>query len=223
MSFDIHELDEIEYDGSSEAEDALQEYQDSLIEAFIQSPEGKKHEKEYSEETGFWIAQFIYYGIDYTGSSIPQMEKSDAIEIVTGLFPRKISLSSPDDADDAIPELIAFWKYLNREFKLPNAEKIISFLQKVEPDFINIINDSSRFGMAKSFLQRGQSAGFDITNPEGLAKLTNSYHESLTINGPEETASSLADPSVNKNNKNKKEKKKSQKMKKASQRKNRKK
>ena len=49
MSFDIHELDEIEYDGSSEAEEALEEYQDSLIEKFIKSPEGIKHQEKYSE------------------------------------------------------------------------------------------------------------------------------------------------------------------------------
>ena len=228
MSFDIHELDEIEYDGSSEAEGVLEEYQDSLIDKFIISPEGKKHQETYSE-IGFWIGQFIYYGIGYIGVTIPQMEKSDVVEIVTDLFPRKISLSSPDDADEAIPELIAFWKYLNLEFRLPNAEKIISYLQKVESDFKNIMTDPSKFGMAKSFMQIGQSAGFDMTDSEEFNRFTHSYNEGL-LNTKQEKIISATESFMQLNNgtdssssvkKNKK--KKLRKLKKSSRKKNRKK
>ena len=226
MDFDIHEFDKIEYDGSSEAEEALEEYQDSLIEKFILSPEGKKHQEEYSE-VGFWIAQLIYYGIGYIGVTIPQMEKSDIVEIVTDLFPRKISLSSPDDADDIIPELIAFWEYLDREFKLLNSEKIISYLHEVEPDFTNIMNDLSKFGMAKSFMQIGQSLGFDMTDPEELKKFTQSYNEGLLNTLEEEPLSAkelLVQPRKNANcsSSAKKKKKKARKSKKTSRKKNRK-
>jgi hypothetical protein len=37
-------------------------------------------------------------------------------EILSEIFPRKISLASPEDVHDALPELIAFWEYLKREY-----------------------------------------------------------------------------------------------------------
>ena len=228
MAFNIHELDEIEYDGTSETEEALEEYQDSLIEKFSISPEGKKHQKKYSE-TGFWIAQLIYYGIGYIGVTIPQMEKSDIVEIVTDLFPKKISLSSPDDANDAIPELIAFWNYIAREFKLPNAEKIISYLHEIEPDFKSIMNDTSRFGMAKSLMQIGQSAGFDMTDSKEFKKFTQTYNEGLLSAQQEDPLFDRA-PLIKKSYSNnylpsakRNKKKKARKIKKASRKKNRKK
>ena len=58
---------------------------------------------------GFWAAQLMYYGYQYEGSTIPQMTVGDVRTVVGELLPRKISLHSPEQADDAIPELTAFW------------------------------------------------------------------------------------------------------------------
>ncbi len=38
MNFNINQLDKIEYDGSYESEEALEEYQDSVLEEFALSP-----------------------------------------------------------------------------------------------------------------------------------------------------------------------------------------
>ena len=61
-----------------------------------------------------------------------------------------------DEADDATPELVAFWKYLKREFHLPHADTILEFLREVEPDFPDMMNDPANFGMAKSFFTMGR-------------------------------------------------------------------
>ncbi len=177
MNFNLHKLDKIE-PGTAEADEMLEEYQDSLIDRFVDSPEGQARLR-VDPEMGFWVAQLIYYGDGYIGVTVPQMTSEDVAEIVTELFPRKISLPSPDDADDAIPELEAFWEYLKREYKLPNADSIMRVLHKVEPEFKGMMNDPSRFGMAKSFFMMGQSLGFDMTKKEDSNAFVTIYNASV--------------------------------------------
>jgi hypothetical protein len=166
MDFDIHELDRMAPD-SDEGQAAFETFQETLLERFAQSPEGQAHCQAESD-MGFWAAQLMYYGYQYEGRSVPQMRVGDVQTVVTELFPRKISLRSPEEADDTIPELVAFWTYLKREFKLPQADAVLEFLHEVEPDFPDLMNDSSNFGMAKSIVSMGQAAGFDMTTQAGM-------------------------------------------------------
>ena len=145
MPFDIRQLDRLE----EYNEEAFDAYQDALLNLFLDSPEAEAHMAEYPD-AGFWAAQFMYYGYAYIGYTLPKTTRAVAEEIITEVFPRKISLLSPKDADDAIPELKAFWQFLKREYKLRHADAILGFLRQVEPDFKGIMNDPSRFGIAKS-------------------------------------------------------------------------
>ena len=178
MKFNINQLDEVEYDGSYESEEALTQYQDSVLEEFALSFEGKERIKA-DPEMGFWITQLIYYGIGYIGVSLPQMDEGDINEIITDLFPRKISLGSPEDADDAIPELLAFWQFLGSKYKLPNADTIIDYLTEIKPKFNTIMHDSSKFGMAKSFMTMGQRAGFDMADQNQMNEFMQLYNKNI--------------------------------------------
>jgi hypothetical protein len=228
MIFDIHQLDIMDsYD--SEAEEAFDKYQDALLELFANSPEGQAR-LEVDPEMGFWAAQFMHFGYNYIGVTLPQMATGDVNEIVTELFPRKVSILSPDDADDTIPELIAFWQYLKREYELPNADSILRFLRKVAPDFTGIMNDPSRFGMAKSFLALGRSAGFDMTDEEEINKFFQLYNAGIVAQDPEIESLLATDglpdfapgiPSASVAKKAKARKRKSRKMAKTSRRRNR--
>jgi hypothetical protein len=167
MTFDIHQLDEIDA-LTEEGEESLYQYQDALIELFYESAEGEHHRKTFPE-MGFWSTQLIYYGYSYIGVTIPQMTVAFVDEIITDIFPRKISLFSPDDARETIPELIAFWEFLKREFELPNSKEILKYLKGTNIDeFVNMMNDPSRFDMAKSFFMAGQAAGFDMTDEKDI-------------------------------------------------------
>jgi len=225
MNFNINQLDEIEYDGSNESEEALESYQDSVLEKFALSPEGQEHIKA-DPEMGFWIAQLIYYGFGYIGVTLPQMDEQDINEIITDLFPRKISLSSPEDAKDAIPELLAFWQFLKSKYKLSNADIIINLLVKIEPQFNDIMNDSSKFGMAKSFMSIGQKAGFDMTDQNQMNKFVQTYNESIMEDSSEIPSTRKALNFISENPQSKKTKEKNKqkrKRAKASRKKNKKK
>ncbi|MGH9767994.1 MAG: hypothetical protein ACREAB_11215 [Blastocatellia bacterium] len=174
MSFDIFQLDDKDL-----VEDELYEYQDELIELFADSPEGKAR-AQADPDMGFWVARLIDYGYSYTGTTPTLMTDDDIEELLTDVFPRKVSLNAPEDADDALPALIAFWEYLKREYKLSNADHILSYLRSVRPEeFKKWMNDSSRFGMAKSIFMMGQSAGFDMTDEKDSTAFINRYNANL--------------------------------------------
>jgi hypothetical protein len=177
MDFDIHQLDDKSPD-SEGGEAAFEAFQQALLERFAQSPEGQERLKA-DADMGFWAGNLMYYGYQYEGSTVPQMTVATVRTVVIELFPRKISLQTPEEADDAIPELVAFWKYLGREFRLPRADAVLEFLREVEPDFPGMMNDPSNFGMAKSFFTMGQAAGYDMTTQEGLNAFMLAYNASL--------------------------------------------
>jgi hypothetical protein len=174
MGFDIYQLKEEEFD-----EEQLRQYEDTLIDLFMNSPEGQALLKEYPG-AGFWVHSLISYGSGYTGVTIPNMEVHYIDELLSELFPRKITLSSPDDADSAIPELIYFWEYLHREYQLPNSEPILDYLRELDPkEFKEWMNDPENFGMAKSFFMMGQKAGFDMTDQKDMDAFMHLYNASL--------------------------------------------
>jgi len=177
MDFDIHQLDRIEPE-SEEADDALQEFQEALLERFLQAPEGQRLLEDVPD-AGFWSAQLMDYGYRYEGATVARMTVADVRVVVTELFPRKISLQAPEDADHAIPELLAFWEYLKRAFRLRQADAVLKFLRQVAPEFPEMMNDPSNFGMAKSFFTMGRAAGFDMTSEQGTAAFMHAYNAGL--------------------------------------------
>ncbi|WP_293349446.1 MULTISPECIES: hypothetical protein [unclassified Microcoleus] len=173
--FNIRQLNGLDYD---EAEPLLDDYQETLIELFVNSPEGEEYCKTYPD-VGSWISHLIYYGFGYEGCTLPSMKAADVETIIEDLFPRKVTLLSPEDSENAIPELLAFWHFLKREFKLQNATSIIKYLRDIEPEFQEIMQDSSRFGIAKSFVTMGHKAGFDMTTEEGLKQFQEIYNAEI--------------------------------------------
>ncbi len=196
MTFDLSRIDRItDYD---EAIDALEEYVEDLVDEFVEAPEGKAYLAAYpetAESVGGWIDQLLYFGYAYQSATLPRMTKNDVEAIVTELFPRKVSLPDPEDANTTIPELTAFWQFLKREYKHPNASKILSFLKKIQPKFKQLMTDSSKFGIAKSFLSAGMAAGFDMTSNEEVQAFQTQYNASLR-DGAVNTPPNALPPSV---------------------------
>jgi hypothetical protein len=109
MAFDIYQLDQLD----DRDDEAMEAFAEELIELFSASPEGRAH-RQVASGMGFWTGRLIDYGYIYCGVTLPEMKVPDVVELLSDIFPRKITLSSPDEADDTIPELIAFWTYLER-------------------------------------------------------------------------------------------------------------
>jgi len=188
MAFDIRRLDDGDYE-----EDVFNEYQDELIELFANSPEGQAR-AQADPGMGFWVARLIDYGYSYAGTILTMMTEDDVEELLTDVFPRKVSLNAPEEADDALPALIAFWEYLKREYNLSNADHILRYLRSVKPEqFRKWMNDSSRFGMAKSIFMMGRNAGFDMTDEKDSAAFINMYNANLLSSRQSDPSPALGD------------------------------
>jgi hypothetical protein len=169
MSVNLHQLDQIQdYD---QAIAALENFVEELVIEFVASIEAQTYLQSYpvmQDYVGSWIDHLLYFGYAYESVTLPQMTMKNVEVIVTQLFPRKISLLDPTEADTTIPELMAFWQFLKREYQHPQAHKIIKLLKQIQPKFSSMMNDSSNFGIAKSFLMSGMAAGFDMTTEAGI-------------------------------------------------------
>jgi len=190
--FDIHRLDGVD-PASNRADGELQRYEDALLQAFRGSPEAADLPTAPSE-IGYWAELMIQFGFNYLGTTVPRMSAADAEEILTELFPRKVSLSSPDEADCVIPELSAFWRYLGREHRLASASAILKLLDDLQPRFKAMMNDPTKFGMGKSFVMAGQSAGLDMSDEQQLQSFAAQYNAALAAEHAAQSQGQAAAP-----------------------------
>ncbi|MEL6579589.1 MAG: plasmid pRiA4b ORF-3 family protein [Cyanobacteria bacterium J06621_12] len=165
----LHQLDQIA--DQDQAIAALEGFVSELVAEFVTTAEGKAYLQAYPEMreyVGSWIDHLLYFGYAYESVTLPQMTMSNVEAIVTRIFPQKISLLDPAEAETIIPELKAFWQFLKREYQHPQAHKIIKFLKQLQPKFTEIMNDPQNFGIAKIWLTSGMAAGFDMTTEAGI-------------------------------------------------------
>jgi hypothetical protein len=180
MSFDINQLNNLDYE---EAESLLPDYLDGVVEQFGQSPEGEAYAQEHPE-FGSWIFNFTRMAYIYEGFTLPKMTRGDVQIVMEHLLPRKITLMDPTDAEDTIPELVAFWNFLKREYNLRHAGGIVTYLASIEGKFTGWMLDPAKGGMAKTFMMSGMQAGFDMTTQEGLNAFQLAYNQQLLAETP---------------------------------------
>ena len=178
MPFDVHRLDNL---GNEFVEDALDAYVEAAVSAFEASPEGKAFAAEYPDAGG-WVSSFIELGYNYEGRSLPALRKSVVAQMMESLLPRKITVMEAAEAEEAVPELVAFWSFLSREYQLPDADKIVQYLQSIRGKFGEWMVDPERGGMAKNFILSGMKAGYDMTSEAGLTAYQAAYNAELLGN-----------------------------------------
>jgi Plasmid pRiA4b ORF-3-like protein len=196
MTIDLHRLDSI--DDCDEFIEALDDYLQELVGEFVETTEGKAYlsaHPDMNESVGSWIYHLLYLGYNYESVTLPKMNATQVEAIVTKLFPRKIMLVEPDDANSTIPELLAFWRFLQRVYKLTHGAKVVKLLEKLQPKFKSIMNDSSSFGIGKSALAQAMGVGFDRqSNPSsdilGIESLVNALMAKTSIDSPTQSSKS---------------------------------
>lgn len=174
--FDIHQG--IVDDDGERDEKRYDAYLEGLLKAFDGSPEGRAY-AEGAGGFGGWAQFFLEHYFDYLGCSLAEISVSDAREIVFELFPRKMS-TEPEAAPEIVAELRAFWAFLSREFRLPQAAAIEAlFNDDAIVKLKKLLADPRNYGLAKSFVMMGRAAGFDMTSEEGIQEFTAVYNASL--------------------------------------------
>ena len=179
MSFDINLLDDLDDDlDYDDVEPLIESYIDDIVKQFSQSPEGQAHAVQYPE-IGSWIFHLIDFGYKYEGFVLSQMTKDDMKTMMEDLLPRKVGLANKSEAEDAVPELVAFWSFLEREYNFKNAKGIINYLLSINDKFPDWMFDPARGGIAKNFFLSGIEAGFDMSSQEGMNTFKEIYNTQL--------------------------------------------
>lgn len=171
MTVNLDQLDR--FDDREQAIAALDEFIAELVGEFFAAAEGKAYlqsKPEIGDCAGNWIDYLLYFGYAYESVTLPQMRVSNVEVIVTRIFPHKIFLLNPDEANTAIPELTAFWKFLQREYQLTQAPKIIKFLNQLLPKFSQVMAESQSFGITSTLSGLDMAAGFDSTEVQESKK-----------------------------------------------------
>ncbi len=175
MAFNIHQLDNLSYE---DAEPLLDDYIEDIIDEFVESEVGQAHIKSYPEG-GYWIGMFIEMGYNYLDHTLPTMTLRDTKTLMQDILPRKLILMNPKEADDAIPELMAFWHFLQENYKIRNAGPIRKYLRSIESKFRDWMSDDSRGSFVKQFAMQGMAEGFDMTTQGGLDAFKDAYNKQL--------------------------------------------
>ena len=121
-------------------------------------------------------------GMGYLEVTPAAMTAEQLKMILFELFPRKVS-AEPGCGQEIVTELQAFWKFVQREFGLPNAGACLRVLttataRRLEREMQNPAN----FGLAKAFLAQGLAHGFDMSTPEGVQAWMETYNTGLRAN-----------------------------------------
>lgn len=187
MALNLRQLDALSYD---DVEPILDDYIKGAIDEFVNSPEGEAHVKDYPNG-GYWIGTFIEFGYNYGETTLPKMTKGDVQMLMESTVPRKVVILDPSEAEDAIPELVAFWRFLQRQYNLRSANAIVKYLESIAAQFPRMMSDPARGGIAKTFMMMGQQAGFDMMNPEGIEAFQQQYNASPNLDSLDPIANSL--------------------------------
>ena len=149
MSVNLYQLDRIsDYDLAIVALDG---FIAELTMEFIASIEGKTYLEAYPvaiEYIGSWIERLLYFGYVCESVTLSNMTTSTVEAIVTKVFPQQISKIDLTEAHTAIPELKAFWQFIQREYKHPQASEIIESLKQLSPQFEDATNDIQHYDLA---------------------------------------------------------------------------
>ena len=132
-----------------------------------------------------WADTLMDLGMGYLEVTPATMTAEQLKTILFELFPRKVS-AEPGCGQEIVAELQAFWRFLQREFGLPNAGACLRVLttataQRLEREMQNPAN----FGLAKAFLAQGLAHGFDMATPEGIQAWMETYNAGLAGVGAE--------------------------------------
>ncbi len=171
MLFDIHKP---LFQDDDYPEEEIEAYIAALTAGFDASPEAAALDAD-DARIGL-IDATVRYGASYQGVTPATMTAADLDEILFSIFPRKVSCP-PEDAVAIITEQRAFWRFLKREYQLPEAERCLQLLgDEAVARLEREMGDPANFGMAKGLFMMGESMGFDVTSEEGLNEWMHTYN-----------------------------------------------
>lgn len=112
-------------------------------------------------------------GFNYLNITVASCLPEDLQEVLYELIPRKVMITS-DAAGAIVDDLIAFYRFLKREYRHPIADECLAVLgPAAKITLCDALDDDSKFGIGKSTLSQGDFpfSGIDLPPAAMLAAL----------------------------------------------------
>ncbi|ASJ70682.1 hypothetical protein [Granulosicoccus antarcticus] len=139
---------------------------------FAHSPEAS----ELMEGTWYWQT-FAHWAVSHIGSTVASLDASGLEEVVFDIVPRKVS-ADVDYARPFIESLRAFYRWLEREYSLPQASACLARLNA--PESVErleaLMADSTNFSRTKVMVMQARARGIDPSTPEGAMQMQAEYN-----------------------------------------------
>lgn len=130
------------------------------------------------DNAGFIIKIFSEYMYNYLYESPEQWSSSSVEEVLSDVFPRKIS-ADQETYEDVEPVLTTFFTFLSDSNKIKNANALTKAVKKACPKMLREANDSSNWGMAKSLMMGAFESGIDIDDKQAMDKFMMQYNANI--------------------------------------------
>jgi hypothetical protein len=125
MSFDIH--DQLVDNEGYVDENAVERYQRELLRRFAASPEARALRQQGIRLE--WAELMLEFALNDLDLTPPQMDDDVLLTILLEYFPGK-TLIGVGDIGTVLVELRAFWEFVKREYRLPNARACLRMLNR---------------------------------------------------------------------------------------------
>ena len=146
---------------------------------FLHSPEAAG----LADGAGEWQT-LARWAASHLGRTIATLDADGVEEVVFDLVPRKLS-ADPDFARPFVECLRAFYRWLGREYALPQADECLRTLET--PDAIErlegLMADDANFDPAKAMVMAARAEGIDPATPGGAARMQAWMNERLGAPG----------------------------------------
>lgn len=117
------------------------------------------------------VAETLRFKAGYLDGRLGCWQRWDLEEILTELFPRKVTADVANVAL-VVPTLRAFFEWLEQAGLLDPAgdplPALHAELDRIEPQLLVLMTDESRYGMAKSMCSSMLADGVDIQNEDAV-------------------------------------------------------
>ena len=141
-----------------------------------------------------YVEYFLHHAIVYVGVVPTTMSIAELEEVLYSIFPSKVSVGA-EEAESIVLELNAFFRFIHREYSVTDAEKLASVLnEKAAARMAVELGNESNFGLANSFLAKGQASDFDMTSQDGLDQFASAINSNLTV--PDSGSGNLSFPTA---------------------------
>jgi len=185
---------------SDYSDDEVQETQENIekwYDDFEETSLFKSLPEAARQNAGFIISVFGEKMYDYPGETPAEWSAGGLSEVITDVFPRKIS-ADEDTFISVEPVLTAFFQYLNDMGYIKNANKLTKALKETAPIMVDEATDSSNWGFAKQFVMSAMNEGVDIEDKQAMDKFTQMYNAQIT-SLPTFSAPQIGKPKVGRN------------------------